>query len=117
MSDKELSRSSVKELELPKGSEQELLNLASLHKISQSLLSVHDLLKLLDTIADNALRVLEADLVILYEYSAVEDDVKIPPIIKGSINAIDVLCDRGRVVPHKKSVTFKLIKKKKTFLC
>ncbi len=115
MSEKELSINSTRNDELLGKPEQELITLSSLHEISKSLLSEHDLQKLLDTIAENALRVLEADLVTLYEYDKVEDDVKIPPIIKGKAKAIDILRERGKVVPHKKSITFKMIEKNKPF--
>ena len=115
MSEKELTVNSSEKDELLGKSEQELLTLSSLHEISKSLLSEHDLGKLLNTIAEKALLVLGADLVTLYEYNKEEDDVKIPPIIKGKVKKIDILHKKGKVVPHKKSITFKIIEREKPF--
>lgn len=95
--------------------EQETLTLSSLHEISKSLLAEHDLQKLLDIIAEKAVRGLGADLVTLYEYNATEDDVKMPPIIKGRSKAIGVLKEKGKVIPHKESTIFKMINRKKPF--
>ena len=98
-----------------KNSIQKVLNLSSLHEISKSLLSEYDLHKLLNTIAENALYVLNADIVTLYEYDRVKNDVNIPPVIKGILKAEEVLREKGKAVPHKSSITFKMIKRKKPF--
>lgn len=113
--DNSISSNYVENSDSFKNSEQELSALTSMYEISKSLLSEHDLQKLLDTIAEKALTVLKADLVTLYEYSKVEDDVKIPPIIKGMSKAINILQDRGKVVPHKKSIIFKMLNRKQSF--
>jgi PAS domain S-box-containing protein len=115
MNEKKRLINSTENSESTEKPEKELSTLSSLHEISKSLLSEHDLGKLLDTIAEKALLVLGADLVTLYEYNKNEDDVKIPPIIKGKVKKVDILHQRGEVIPHKESITFKMIERNKPF--
>lgn len=88
--------------------DQELNTLESLHAISRSMLSEEDLPALLEIIANNALKVLEADIVVLYEYNSSKKDVELPPIVKGyDIKDLDRLKKRGAT--HKESALFKLV--------
>lgn len=81
--------------------------LSGLHRVSQSLLSVHDLDELLGTVAENARRVLGADLVVLYEYIEEKDDVRIPPVFRGDIRVPEILRERGEL--HRESLVFKMV--------
>ncbi len=80
----------------------------SLQTVRESLLSVYNLEKLLGKIAEKALRVLGANIVVLYEYDKETDDVKIPPIVRGEARALQALHEKGKVIPHKESVVFKI---------
>ena len=93
---------------------QRVETLSGLYNISQSMLTEIDLIKLLGIVADNALNVLDADIVVLYEYLKEKKDVKIPPIYRGNqINTPDRLERRGNT--HKESVLFKLLETGKPF--
>jgi PAS domain S-box-containing protein len=85
-----------------------LNTLESLRTISQSMLSDEELPVLLEVIANNALKVLEADIVVLYEYNNSKKDVELPPIVQGyDIRDLDRLKKRGET--HKESALFKLV--------
>jgi PAS domain S-box-containing protein len=88
--------------------------LSTLYKISHSMLSETKLKKLLETITFEALNVLDADIVVLYEYDKKKRDFKIPPIYEGiNIKAHQTLKRRGKT--HRESILFKLIKQEKPF--
>lgn len=103
----------IENLNLLQESEQRARVLSGLHRVSQSLLYVYNLHVLLETIADKACTILGADLVVLYEYIKQNDDVRLPPIIKGVPKKPEILNEVGRVVPHKKSVVFKMLYRNK----
>jgi PAS domain S-box-containing protein len=88
--------------------------LTSLHRTGRSMLSA-SLGEVLNQIAKSALEVLEADIVILYEYDKRKDDVIVPPIIQGAMRKPEVLRDRGSAVPHRQSVVFKMIRRGQPF--
>ena len=81
--------------------------LESLLTISQSMLSERNLPILLEVIARNALQVLGADMVVLYEYNAAKKDVVLPPILQGSIKHPETL--KVKRETHKESLIFKMI--------
>jgi PAS domain S-box-containing protein len=88
--------------------------LSALYDVSQSMLIEMNLEKLLKIIVDNALNVLGADIVVLYEYLKGGEDVKIPPIYKGrDIKTLEWLTDRRET--HKSSVVFKVLHRDKPF--
>ncbi|MDQ1351039.1 MAG: hypothetical protein QG657_1341, partial [Acidobacteriota bacterium] len=106
--------SAVKNKKLVDDAFQEAEMLSGLFNVSQSMLSEVDLHKLLGIIADNALEVLGADIVVLYEYSKEKDDVEIPPIFRGkNIKEPKRLSERGKT--HRESVVFKLLKSGTSF--
>lgn len=98
-----------------KPAEKKRSSLSGLHEISKLLLSERDLQKLLNTIAEKAGLVLEADLVTLFEYDKRNDDVLIPPIIKGESKALEILQNKGMAIPHKESITFKMLRRESPF--
>lgn len=71
--------------------------------------------ELFEVVAERALRMSGADLVILYEYFQDIEDVGIPPIVKGDLNDLLVLEDRGVAIPHKESVLFRLLERRGPF--
>jgi PAS domain S-box-containing protein len=86
----------------------------NLYNVSKEMLSEVDLQKLLGIIVDTALKVLDADIVILYEYIKERDDVKMPPIFMGrNIKFPEIIETRG--TSHKESIVFKLLKMDKPF--
>jgi len=89
--------------------------LRGLNQTSRSTLSSLSLDRVLNQIAESALDVLEADTIILYEYDTVEDNIIVPPIIQGKELDPEVLRDIGKVVPHKQSVIFKVIARRRSF--
>jgi len=105
----------IKNAKLLKESERRARAFSGLHAVSQSLLSVHDLQEVLGTVAENALSVLGADLVILYEYIKEKDDVRTPPVFRGDAKEPKILHKRGDVVPGKESVVFKMLRRDEPF--
>ena len=87
---------------------------SGLYNVSQSMLSEVNLDKLLEIIADNALKVLEADIVVLYEYVGKKDDFEIPPILKGlDIKSPEILKVRGK--KHNASLIMKIVNRDNPF--
>jgi len=89
--------------------------LAMLHETGQAMLSTSDLDKVLDQIAKSALEVLAADIVVLYGYDEEKDDITVPPITQGKVRELKVLQSIGNSIPHKQSVTFKMIRRGEPF--
>lgn len=89
--------------------------LSGLRRSQSSLLSVDDPQELLQRVADNAQTVLDADLVVLYEYFKDKKDVRIPPIFQGDIKKPEILYERGRIVPHDESVVFRMLQEREPF--
>jgi GAF domain-containing protein len=87
--------------------------LESLLTISQSMLSERNLPILLEVIARNALQVLGADLVVLYEYNAYKKDVVLPPILQGNFKNRERLEVKGET--HKESAIFKIINRNEPY--
>ena len=87
---------------------------SDLYEVSKLMLAEINLEKLLKIIVDNALRVLDADIVILYEYRKGIDDVKMPPIVKG-VNIRDIDTIMRREIRHRESVVFKILERKDPF--
>lgn len=79
----------------------------SMHKTGSLILSVPALDEVLDQIAKEALRVLEADIIVLYQYFTQFDDVYVPPIIMGDIKDISRLVKKN--LDNKLSSVFNLI--------
>lgn len=87
---------------------------SDLYKVSKLMLSEVNLQNLLEIIVETALRVLEADIVILYEYQKERDDVRMPPIFKGrDIRSPEILERRGTT--HRESLVFKVLERDKPF--
>jgi GAF domain-containing protein len=89
-------------------------NRAALNKllaVGQSLSDVRQLKKLLQKITTLACSVLGADVVVLYEYRADIDDVKVPPVFWGDIRQPEVLRVSGGARPHRESAVFQMLKR------
>ncbi len=87
---------------------------SDIYSASKRMLSEVELEKLLGIIIDTALQILDADIVILYEYLKELDDVKIPPLFKGKdIKSPGILKERGET--HKESLIFKLLRRDRPF--
>jgi GAF domain-containing protein len=89
--------------------------LTGLHQSGRSTLSTLSLDRVLNQVAENAIEMLEADLVVLYEYDKSEDNIILPPVVQGRMLEPELLRDIGQVVPHKRSVVFKMISRGETF--
>ncbi len=87
----------------------DVATLEKLLQVGQSLVTVQDLKPLLLRIAKTAGSVLEADVVVLYEYHEETGDVTIPPIIWGDIRHPEVLEARGQARAHKNSAVFRVL--------
>ena len=86
--------------------------LSSISSISQSLLTTYDLDRDLGDLAAEALKLLNADIIILYQYDSQTDDVVLPPIIKGVLKFPEQLQIKGKL--HKSAIVFKLLERKET---
>jgi PAS domain S-box-containing protein len=85
---------------------------SGISSISQTMLFTEHLENALENIAENAMNILGADNVILYEYDRSENDIKIPPARAGNFyypGAILRKRDEGVIIAHKNSVVFKLL--------
>lgn len=80
-----------------------------LGEVGQSLVIVRDLESLLQKIAQSACSVLGADVVVLYEYQEETDDVNVPPVVWGDIQYPEILREKNRARPHRKSAVFKML--------
>ncbi len=89
--------------------------LRGLNLTSRSALSSLSLDRVLNQIAESALEVLEADTIILYEYDTAEDNIIVPPVVQGRELDPETLRDVGKVVPHKQSLVFKMIARRRSF--
>ncbi|MBL8099795.1 MAG: GAF domain-containing protein [Anaerolineales bacterium] len=87
--------------------------LSSLHDTGKSILSVSLLREVLEQIANEVFRLLKADSIVLYEYSYQDDDITVPPIIRGNLNNEERL--KNKSPNHKQSSVFKLIKNGQPF--
>ena len=74
--------------------------------------SQEDVDKLFRAIADNALRISEADFVVLYEYFEQRGDVRLPPTLAGPLRDEAVLRGRGVQAEHSQSAVFRLLQLK-----
>lgn len=89
--------------------------LTGLHTTGRSALSTLSLDRALNQIAENALDVLGADVAILYEYDRAADNIIVPPVVQGRSLDPEILRDIGKVVPHKQSVVFGMIRRRLPF--
>ena len=89
--------------------------ITGLRTVSESLLTVRDLTQLLEMIAQKALQVLDADVVVLFEYFKEKKDVLIPPIFVGRVNDPNILEKEGSLSPHDDSVLYKIIEQPEPF--
>lgn len=89
--------------------------LRGLHATGRSALSSLSLDRVLNQIAESALEVLGADFVVLYEYDTTEDNIIVPPVVQGREIDPEVLRDIGKVVPHKQSVIYRVISRRRSF--
>jgi PAS domain S-box-containing protein len=87
--------------------------LKALHQLGEAASNYVDTQQLLQTIADTALNVLEADFVVLYEYLKSERDFRIPPIRAGYLRHPQTLIQRGAVIPHRDSAIFRILRERK----
>ena len=74
--------------------------------------SQEDVDRLFRAIADNALRISEADFVVLYEYFERSGDVRLPPTLAGPLRDPAVLHGRGVQAEHGQSAVFRLLQLK-----
>jgi GAF domain-containing protein len=89
--------------------------LTGLHTTGRSALSTLSLDRVLNQIAENALDVLGADIAILYEYDRAADNIIVPPVVQGKALDPEILRDIGKVVPHKQSLVFGMIARRRPF--
>ncbi|HET9226917.1 MAG TPA: GAF domain-containing protein [Thermoanaerobaculia bacterium] len=74
--------------------------------------SQEDVDRLFRAIADNALKISEADFVVLYEYFEQRGDVRLPPTLAGPLRDEAVLRGRGVQAEHGQSAVFRLLELK-----
>ena len=82
-------------------------------KVTKSLLSFENLKDVLQVIVVEARRVLEADIVNLYEYDEKHDNVILPPVAAGKTKTPEVQAREGHY--HRVAAFFKLLKRKNAF--
>jgi GAF domain-containing protein len=83
--------------------------LDDLNRATQALLAVRNPDRLLQSIAVESQKVLDADIVVLYEYFEAQQDVAIPPTVIGDLRYESIVKDRGKAHPHKDSAVFRMI--------
>lgn len=71
-----------------------------------------DVDRLFRAIADNALKISEADFIVLYEYFEERGDVRLPPTLAGPVLDPVVLHGRGVQAKHRQSAVFRLLQLK-----
>jgi GAF domain-containing protein len=95
-----------------------LLGVATLAKfveLGKALITLRDLDELLHRIAQVAGLVLSADVVVLYEYTEIADDVITPPIVWGDIRYPEVIARRRGEQLHRASVVFRMLQEDAPF--
>jgi len=82
-------------------------------KVTKSLLAFKNLQDVLQVIVEEARRVLEADIINLYEYDERRDNVRLPPLIAGNTRTPEIQKSEGHY--HRVAAFFKLLKRNNAF--
>lgn len=89
--------------------------LSQLYETSRTLSQPEDASRILEAIAQSALIISKADLIVLYEYFEEPGDVRIPPTVAGESRQKDVLSSRSIEVIHERSAVFRVLGREKPF--